>query len=102
MAPKTYTLTFDSQGGTEVTSQTVVEGQTRSRPAQNPTKTNWTFVNWYTSTGYDTVFDFNTIATANTTVYAKWQSNGKKLTLDFQYDQDLDCEKDTTDYYINW
>ncbi|MBR6907710.1 InlB B-repeat-containing protein [bacterium] len=50
MAPKTYTLTFDSQGGSEVTSQTVVEGQTRSRPAQNPTKTNWTFDNWYTST----------------------------------------------------
>ncbi|MBR4567499.1 InlB B-repeat-containing protein [bacterium] len=49
MAPKTYTLTFDSQGGTEVTSQTVVEGQTRSRP-DNPTKTNWTFDNWYTST----------------------------------------------------
>ena len=76
VAPKTYTLTFDSQGGSEVTSQTVVEGQTRSRPAQNPTKTNWTFDNWYTSTWYTAPFDFSAPAYANTTAYAKW-NDGK-------------------------
>jgi len=49
VAPTTYTLTFDSQGGTAVSGQTVVEGSTRSRPA-DPTKTNYTFGGWYTST----------------------------------------------------
>lgn len=70
MAPQTYTLTFDSQDGTEVESQTVVEGQTRSRPAK-PTKTDYVFVNWYL-TGMETAFNFTTPATENLTVYAKW------------------------------
>ena len=70
VAPQTYTLTFDSQDGTEVESQTVVEGQTRSRPAK-PTKTDYVFVNWYL-TGMETAFNFTTPATENLTVYAKW------------------------------
>ena len=73
MAPKTYTLTFDSQDGTEVESQTILEGQIRSRPATDPTKTDYVFVNWYL-TGMETVFDFTTPATENLTVYAKWET----------------------------
>jgi len=76
VAPTTYTLTFNSQGGSSVASQIAVEGETRSRPA-NPTKTNSIFVNWYTSTSYATLFDFSAPASQNKTAYAKWNEKAE-------------------------
>ena len=81
--PKTYTVTFNTNGGSTVDSQTVTEGSKASRPA-DPTKqppqgyTN-RFDGWFTSTDNGTtlsnqVFDFNTTITANLTLYAKWSS----------------------------
>ena len=47
--PTTYTLTFDSQSGSEVAPRYTIPDQPRSRPA-NPTRDGYTFVDWYTST----------------------------------------------------
>ena len=95
LAPQSYNLTFNSQGGSEVVTWTTMENTSRTRPS-DPTKTNYTFVNWYTSTGYDTIFDFSTTATANTTVYAKWHYNSCPENYDYDEDLGICYIKDTT------
>ena len=42
---KTYTVTFDSTGGSLVESQTVTEGETLTRPT-TPTKEGYEFLGW--------------------------------------------------------
>ena len=68
----TYTVTFDSDGGSSVASQTVESGGLATEPT-DPTKSGYTFDGWYTSTLYTTGWDFSTdTVTSNTTLYAKW------------------------------
>ena len=89
-----YSLTFDTLGGSEVNTWIAEENTPRTRP-ENPTKLGYTLVDWYTSTGYDTVFDFTTLATGDLTVYAKWHDNRcgtTDLTLDYDEDNKL-CYK---------
>jgi uncharacterized repeat protein (TIGR02543 family) len=69
----TYTVTFDSNGGSSVTSQTVNSGSTATRPT-DPTKTGYTFDNWYSNSGLTTVYNFSTAVTGNITLYAKWNT----------------------------
>lgn len=66
-----YTVSFVTDGGSTVDSQSVTSGNKATRPA-NPTKTGCTFAGWYTSNAYTTAFDFDTAITANTVLYAKW------------------------------
>ncbi|MBQ9207140.1 MAG: InlB B-repeat-containing protein [Treponema sp.] len=80
--PISYTVTFNSTGGTAVETQTVKNGEKASRPS-DPTReavasTNYAFAGWYTSTDggttlSETPFDFDTAITANTVLYAKWE-----------------------------
>ena len=65
------TVTFDSKGGSTVTSQTVAHGSKATKPA-DPTKSGYTFVGWYTNSACTTAYDFNTAVTADITLYAKW------------------------------
>ncbi len=75
-----YTVTFDSQGGTTVSSQTVTEGNKVSKPT-NPTRSGYTFAGW---TLNGSAYDFNTIVTKNITLVAKWTENVKaKYTVTF-------------------
>lgn len=68
-----YTVRFDSMGGSTVASQEVLQGNTATRPASNPTKSGGAqFDNWYTSSSYTTVFNFSTPITGPTTIYARW------------------------------
>jgi formylglycine-generating enzyme required for sulfatase activity len=72
----TYTVTFNSSGGSAVLSQTVTEGGTATRPT-NPTRTvnnfdNYVFDNWYAETEMIAAFDFSTSIIKNTTLYARW------------------------------
>ena len=69
----TYTVTFDADGGSTVTTQTVRYGATATKPTA-PTKeatttTRYTFAGWYNG---DTEFDFATPITADITLKAKW------------------------------
>jgi uncharacterized repeat protein (TIGR02543 family) len=54
----------------------VTGGDTATEPSPAPTKTNYTFAGWYTSTdGGETLqnkFNFSTPITADTTLYARW------------------------------
>lgn len=69
-----YTVTFNSNGGSSVPSQTIESGKTASRPS-NPTKNGYTFTGWYTSSG--SAYNFNSGVTSNITLYAHWQENAK-------------------------
>ncbi|NLI77035.1 MAG: InlB B-repeat-containing protein, partial [Candidatus Riflebacteria bacterium] len=44
--PPTFVVTFDSQGGSAVTSQTVAQGEKAAQPA-DPTRTGYTFAGWF-------------------------------------------------------
>ena len=84
---KTFTVTFDTDGGSSVPSQTVNYGGTVTRPASNPTKTGYTFDDWYEDSGYQTEFDFaNTTITEPTTIYAKFVSQSSTITVSFDVD----------------
>ena len=68
-----YNVTFETNGGTKITKQSIKSGGTATRPASNPTKRNNEFVNWYTDETFETEFDFeNTAITDDTVVYAKY------------------------------
>ena len=71
---KTITLTFDSDGGSSVPSQTVKEGERFTKPA-DPTKDGYEFLGWYgVFDGYvdNSAFDFNQVWYMSGTVKAKW------------------------------
>jgi uncharacterized repeat protein (TIGR02543 family) len=68
--PTSYTVTFDSGGGTSVQSQTVERGEKATSPS-NPTRSGYTFVFWHLK-GATTAYDFNTPVNSNITLVAKW------------------------------
>ena len=69
--PVSYTVTFDSQGGSAVTSQTVTEGGKVSAPA-DPVRTGYTFGGWFTDPGCTKAWSFDSAVTGDLTLYAKW------------------------------
>ncbi|HBU81382.1 MAG TPA: hypothetical protein DEF35_07035 [Paenibacillus sp.] len=69
-APRT--MTFNSNGGSEVTEQTVNYGEKAIAPI-DPAKAGHTFAGWYTDSALSQAFDFNNITiTSNLTLFAKW------------------------------
>ena len=70
--PVTYTVTFNSDGGSAVAAVTVESGQKVTEPTA-PTKEGYTFDGWYNG---ETKFDFNTAITGNITLTAHWTENG--------------------------
>ena len=71
LLPITYTVTFDSNGGSAVIAQSIEAGQTGTKPA-DPTKANYAFAGWYSDSGLTQAFDFNTPISTDITLYAKW------------------------------
>lgn len=70
-AEGTYIVTFNTDGGSEVSSQTVNYNGTVATP-EEPTKAGYTFAGWYTDAGCTTEYNFATSVTGNITLYAKW------------------------------
>jgi len=67
-----YTVSFDGRGGSGVDSQTVIEGQTASKPAVDPTRTGYQFDGWYSDAECTKPYDFTAATTSDITLYAKW------------------------------
>lgn len=65
---KKYTVTFDSNGGSKVSSKEVTSGSKVSKPS-NPTRTGYKFGGW---TLNNKAYDFNSKVTSNITLVAKW------------------------------
>lgn len=74
--PKTFTVTFDSQGGSAVAPQTITSGEKAERPA-DPTRAGHTFGGWYREVDCTTVWNFHEdTVTGDITLYAKWTPDG--------------------------
>ena len=72
-----YTVTFQSEGGSEVASQ-IRANTPAARPA-DPTKEGYTFIGWYNG---ESEWNFETPVTENLTLTAKWQLNRYTITFD--------------------
>ena len=72
-----YTVTFQSEGGSEVASQ-IRANTPADRPA-DPTKEGYTFIGWYNG---ESEWNFETPVTENLTLTAKWQLNRYTITFD--------------------
>ena len=96
-----YTVSFDTDGGSTVESQTVVTGNKATKPAVNPTKKGYNFVGWYTDNTYTTEFDFeNAIITDNTTIYAKFEDASIFKLDGYTFNKINTLEELTTGYYV--
>ena len=71
----TYTVSFISNGGSAVASQTIAYNSMAIQPTPSPTKTGYIFSGWYSDSLLTTVFNFSTPITATITLYAKWTTN---------------------------
>ncbi len=89
-----YTITFDSDGGSEVTAQAVPQNKLAGgstiqtydpakavavKPA-DPTREGFTFVGWYAGES-DTAYDFSTPVTDDLTLTARWYKPVTSVTL---------------------
>ncbi|MDQ0723756.1 putative repeat protein (TIGR02543 family) [Paenibacillus sp. W4I10] len=76
-----YTVNFETNGGSFVPDQTVTYGELAAAP-DDPTKAGHTFAGWYTEPEWSTPFDLNTRSIVqDTTLYAKWAPNTYKVTF---------------------
>ena len=75
-AEVTYTVTFETNGGSAVSAQTVLTGQKATEP-EIPTREGYQFAGWYSDSGLTTSYDFDSSVTGNVTLYAKWTAEPK-------------------------
>ena len=78
---RSYSVNFDSNGGSAVASQSVKYGSKASRPT-DPTRAGHTFQGWYTARSGGSKYDFNQTVTGDVTLYAHWSVNSYTLTFD--------------------
>ena len=84
---RTYTVSFDSNGGSSVSAQKVRHGSKASQPA-NPTRSGYAFQGWYTAKSGGSKYDFSRAVTSDVTLYAHWTVNQqlKRLAGTVRYD----------------
>jgi len=68
VATQTFTVTFNSEGGSAVAAQEVVEGNEVIMP-EMPTRRNHTFIGWFLG---EALYDFSNPVTNNITLIARW------------------------------
>lgn len=89
---KTYKVTFDSDGGTEVETQKIKKGEYVKQPIE-PIKDGYKFIEWQLD---DSIFDFNTPIKKDITLNAKWEKlDGNVINLNdnIQYYESHDFGK---------
>ena len=70
---QSYTITFNSDGGSAITGQKITEGDLATKPT-DPTKEGFTFSGWFNEL-LDRLWDFLTdVVTSNTTLTAVWEA----------------------------
>ena len=66
-----FDVVFNSNGGSEVATQSVLYGQLAQAP-EAPTYTNKSFVGWFTDVACTIAYDFNSPVKSTVTLYAGW------------------------------
>ena len=74
-----HTVSFKSNGGSDVASQQVLDQGNASEPSV-PTREGHTFEGWFVDPSLTQSFDFATAIDANTTLYAKWDKTSTEIT----------------------
>jgi uncharacterized repeat protein (TIGR02543 family) len=78
-----YTVTFNTNGGSSISSVDVLQGGKVTRPSTDPVRDGYMFIDWYSDSAFTTVFDFTaTTITAATTIHARWYVIVKKIVFD--------------------
>lgn len=74
---QTYTVSFNSDGGTYIVPQRIVYGDTVEFP-NKPEKEHYEFIGWYYN---DVLYDFATPVSQNMTLIAKWIKSSVEITF---------------------
>lgn len=72
---QSYTVTFDSKGGSLVPSQVVYATGSLIAPPSAPTNPGMVFAGWYLDEEYQTAATFPMAISSDTTLYAKWDDD---------------------------
>lgn len=79
------TVTFNSNGGSSVESQTTIKGYAIGT-LPTPKKDDFQFEGWYSDAALTTKVTSSTVISADTTLYAKWISSSENFTVTFDVD----------------
>lgn len=80
-SPTTYTVTFETNGGSEIVAKEIPENAIIVLPS-SPSRVNYEFVGWYTDAGLTTAFVKGAVIAGDTTLYAKWVQGSYKISFD--------------------
>ena len=78
-ANNTKTVSFDTDGGTVIGNQYILDNGKLERPA-NPTRPGYVFDGWYYDTNYNDEVSFPVDITQDLTLYAKWKEASSTTT----------------------
>ena len=78
-----FTVAFDTNGGSGNTVISVVSGETVSAP-DAPTREGYTFDGWYTAKDGGTKYDFSKPVTGDLTLYAHWTAKTTPVKITFR------------------
>ena len=70
---KGYGVTFNTNGGSDIEPQGVLEGYKATEP-EAPTKTGYNFAGWYSDSTLTNEYDFDSAVTDSIVLYAKWEA----------------------------
>ena len=82
---KTYRVTFDANGGEDVSPATAAHGDTVVAP-EAPTREGYTFLGWYLE---ETAYDFSAPVTGDLTLAARWEAKTYRLNFDANGGEDV-------------
>ena len=71
MGNKTYKVSFNTNGGSYITAQTIKKGAKVNRPS-DPTRDGYTFVEWQLN---EKTYDFNSAVSSDITLDAVWSQD---------------------------
>jgi uncharacterized repeat protein (TIGR02543 family) len=91
----TYTITFNSNGGTTLNSISQDYDSIINLPT-NPTREGHTFIGWFEDVNLSIAFELENIPSRNVTLYAKWQIN--QYTITFDSNRGSEVESITQDF----
>ncbi len=85
-----FTVSFDSRGGNEISEITVQKGKTAELPV--PVRPGYTFEGWYSSPDLSAAFTKDDKVTENVTLYAKWSQETRTVRYNTGTDEPIEPE----------
>ena len=95
-----YTVTFDTNGGNAIQSQRLAYNGKAAKP-DDPQRESFVFVGWYSDKELTKEFDFDTLISSNTTLYAKWTGNAEGAISVLSERQNLFIDVQRSDWFYS-